>query len=218
MRVNEYTTAHQAAYWLGRWKVEAALPDLRAALVSPDFRLSGSAIHALVEMDDRESLPVVEAALAMSTNPYLIIEGGRAVSIWGDERLYPLLLQKYHLDIPPQAKAELSLSVARLLGLYDMFYRDLGMFNREPAQLLRDWQERLASRDSAGLIAHLRAESYPRDALLATLRERHGAYHGWFRDVTEPFLERRPAQVLREVAFLMTFLLLVDEGRHSTGA
>ena len=67
-----------------------------------------------------------------SENPYVLIEGARAISLWGDPIHYSMLLQKYLLDIPPQAKDELSLSVARLLGLYDAFYSDLGMLHRQP--------------------------------------------------------------------------------------
>jgi hypothetical protein len=214
LRANPYTTSHQAAFWLGRWKVEAAVPALRDALLSPDFRLSGSAIHALVELDDRESLPLVEAAFATSANPYLLIEGGRALSLWGDLRHYRLLLDKYHLDIPPQAKDELSLSVARLLGLYDAFYRDLGMLRREPAQLYREWRERFARLDRAGLVDALR-RGEPRRALLeAALEAQREAFQPGFHEVTRDFLARRPERVLPEMAFLLTFLLLTADGLH----
>ncbi len=214
LRANLFTTAHQAAYWLGRWKVEAAIPDLRVALVSPDFRLSGSAIHALVELDDRESLPLIEAAFATSINPYLLIEGARALSLWGELRHYRLLLQKYHLDIPPQAKDELSLSVARLLGLYDDFYRDLGMLRREPAQLYREWRDRLAARDAEGLVDALRHDAPSRSLLERALLRQEPELDAGFCAATREFLAKRPEEVPTEIAFLMTFLLLSPHGQH----
>jgi len=214
LRSNLYTTAHQAAFWLGRWKVEAAIPHLRSALVSPDFRLSGSAIHALVELDDRESAPLIEAAFATSINPYLLIEGARALSLWGNLRHYRLLLSKYHLDIPPQAKDELSLSVARLLGLYDDFYRDLGMLHREPAQLYREWQERFAARDVEGLIDALRRGEPSRTLLEQALERQRETLLEGFYTATRDFLAKRPERLWPEMAFLMTFLLLTTHGLH----
>jgi MFS family permease len=214
LRSNLYTTAHQAAYWLGTWKVESAVQDLREAILSPDFRLSGSAIHALVELDDRESLPVVEAAFITSDNPYLLIEAARALSLWGRLAHYRLLLHKYHLDIPPQAKDELSLSVARLLGLYDGFYRDLGMARSERAQLYREWQERFGSGDVEGLIDAMRAGEPRRFLLEQSLERQRDALQETFYTATQDFLARQSEEVLPEMAFLMTFLLLSPHGLH----
>jgi len=217
LRSNLYTTSHQAAYWLGRWKVEAAVPFLRSAIISPDFRLCGSAIHALVELDDRESLPVVEAAFITSDNPYLLIEAARALALWGGIQHYRLLLHKYHLDIPPQAKDELSLSVARLLGLYDDLYRDLGMLHREPVQLYREWQERFGARDTVGLIDALHRGEPSRSLLEQALEPQRGTLHEQFYTATRDFLALRPERLRPETAFLMTFLLLVPHGLHRRG-
>ena len=121
MEVNLFTTAHRSAYLLGRWKAREALPYLLAAVSSSDFLLCGQAIHALVEIGDTAAMPPIEACFRSSENPYVLIQGARALSLWGDERHYRVLLQKYPLDIPPQTKDELSLSIARLMGLYDQF-------------------------------------------------------------------------------------------------
>jgi HEAT repeat protein len=214
LQENRFTTAHQSAYWLGRWKVQEAVPLLRAALDSPDFLLCAKAVHALVELDDRASLPLIEAYFQISDNPLVLIEAARALSIWGETRHYQLLLDKYHLQIPPQAKDELSLSVARLLGLYDRFYRDKGMQRREPAQLYREWGERLAARDEEGLIEAMRAGAPRRTLLERALERQREQLQGWFYEATREFLARRPEKVFPEMAFLMTFLLLVSEGSH----
>jgi len=121
LQVNQFTTAHQAAYWLGHWKVVEAAPLLCKAINSEDFLLSGAAIHALVGFDERSTLPLIEKKFMESENPYVLIEGARAISLWGNTCHYNMLLQKYLLDIPPQAKDELSLSIARLLGIYNAF-------------------------------------------------------------------------------------------------
>jgi HEAT repeat protein len=152
LALNQFTTAHRAAFWLGHWKIHEAIPLLSNAIGSDDFLLSGAAIHALVEIDEHRVLPLIEKTFRESENPYVLIEGARALSLWGSFRYYPLILQKYLLNIPPQAKDELSLSAARLLGLYSKFYLDLGMLHREPDQLFLEWQERFGVLDKEGLI------------------------------------------------------------------
>lgn len=211
---NPFTTAHQSAHWLGRWRVEAAIPSLREAITNPDFRLAGAAIHALVEMDERSTLDLVEHALAGAENPLLLIEAARAISMWGSQRHYPLLLEQYHRDIPPQAKDELSLSVARLLGLYGNMYKDLGMLHREPDQLHREWAERLLPQDAEGLILALEGGNPRRSLLQATLARRREAFRDWFVEPTDNFLAKRPERVFPEMAFMMTLLLLSSEGLH----
>ncbi len=214
LQVNQFTTAHQAAYWLGHWKVAEAVPLLCKAVDSEDFLLSGAAIHALVELDGRGSLPLIEKKFVKSENPYVLIEGARAISLWGDPIHYNMLLQKYLLDIAPQAKDELSLSVARLLGIYDAFYFDLGMLHREPSQLIREWQERFASRDEEGLIVAIRSGELRRALLQGSLERQQGRFQRWFCDDTFEFFGKLPDRVHPEVAFLMAFLLLTADGFH----
>lgn len=214
LQVNQYTTAHQSAYWLGRWQIEKASPLLMEALDSPDFMLQGKAMHALVEMEDRDAMPLIEARFAASDNPYVLIEGARGLSLWGNHRHYAILLQKYHLDIPPQAKDELSLSVTRLLGLYDAFYRDLAMLHREPEQLYREWEDRYAKRDAHGLVSAFSSGEPRRTKLLATLEHSQNELTPWFVETTRDFLEKRPEKVWPVMAFMMTFLLLNPEGKH----
>jgi hypothetical protein len=214
LQVNQFTTAHQAAYWLGHWKIVEAAPLLCKAIDSQDFLLSGAAIHALVRLDERSTLPLIEKKFMESENPYVLIEGARAISLWGDPNHYSRLLQKYLLDIPPQAKDELSLSVARLLGLYDTFYSDLGMLHRQPSQLIREWQERFASRDEAGLILAIRRSDPQRSLLETSLKCQQKRFQRWFYDDTIKFLAKLTDNVHPEVAFLIAFLLLTADGFH----
>lgn len=214
LQVNQFTTAHQAAYWLGHWEVVESAPLLCKAIDSQDFLLSGAAIHALVRLDERSTLPLIEKKFMESENPYVLIEGARAISLWGDPIHYSMLLQKYLLDIPPQAKDELSLSVARLLGLYDAFYSDLGMLHRQPSQLIREWQERFVSQDGAELILAICRSDPQRSLLEASLKCQQKRFQRWFYDDTIKFLAKLPDKVHQEVAFFMAFLLLAADGLH----
>ena len=214
LQVNQFTTAHQAAYWLGHWEIVEAAPLLCKAIDSQDFLLSGAAIHALVRLDERSTLPLIEKKFMESENPYVLIEGARAISLWGDPSHYSMLLQKYLLDIPPQAKDELSLSVARLLGLYDAFYSDLAMLHRQPSQLIHEWQERFVSRDGEGLILAIYRGDPQRGLLEASLKCQQKRFQRWFYDDTIKFLTKLPDKVHQEVAFFMAFLLLTTNGFH----
>jgi len=214
IEVNQFTTAHQAAYRLGHWKVVEAVPLLIRALDSKDFLLSGAAIHALVELDERSPFTLIEKKFFESENPYVLIEAARAISLWGNPRHYNLLLRKYLLNIPPQAKDELSLSVARLLGLYDAFYFDLGMLHREPAQLFREWLERFGERDKEGLITAVSQGDARKRLLLGALQRQQLRYQPWFYESTAGFLEKLPEIVPQEEAFLVAFLLLTPNGYH----
>ena len=214
LQENQFTTAHQAAYWLGHWKVVEAVPLLRNAVDSEDFLLSGAAIHALVGLDERSAFALIEKKFMESKNPYVLIEGARAISFWGTPRHYNLLLQKYLLDIPPQAKDELSLAVARLLGFYDAFYFDLGMLHRQPSQLILEWQERFASQDEEGLLLAIRSGDTKRSILQASLNRQQNRFQRWFYDDTMVFLEKLPDIAYQEVAFLMAFLLFTSDGYH----
>jgi len=213
LKVNQFTTAHRAAFWLGRWKVADSIPLLREAVNSEDFLLSGAAIHALVELGEHKMLPLIEEKFVATDNPYILIEGARVLSMWGDKRHYPLLIEKYLLRIPPQAQDELSLSVARLLGLYDAFYQDLGMWRRQPADLINEWQERVDAPDKAEFIAALRTGT-SRRFLIDSLNHRETQLQPWFYEDTRRFLDRLPAVVWPEPAFLMTFLFLAQQGYH----
>jgi len=213
LKVNQFTTAHRAAFWLGRWKVADSILLLREAVNSQDFLLSGAAIHALVELGEQKMLPLIEEKFVSTDNPYILIEGARVLSMWGDKRHYRLLVEKYLLRIPPQAQDELSLSVARLLGLYDAFYQDLGMWRREPVELINEWQERLDAPDKDEFITALR-NGASRQFLTDALNHRKKQLQPWFYEDTQRFLDRLPEVVWPEPTFLMAFLFLTKQGFH----
>jgi HEAT repeat protein len=214
LAANEFTTAHHAAHWLGRWRVTSAVPSLCQAVESNDHLLSGAAIHALVALEEQKQFPLIEKRFNTSVNPFVIIEGARAVSLWGDRRHYKTLLDKYLLKLPPQTQDELSLSVARLLGLYDTLYQDLGMWRREPSQLFQEWQERFSVKDRNGLFDVIRNNSVDLNLLKKSLEQRKENLHTWFYEDTGVFLDKLEAQVWPEMVFILTFLFLSKNGLH----
>ena len=211
---NMFTTARRSAYWLGRWQIAEAIEPLRKAVDSEDFMLRGAAIHALVDLNAREALPLIENRFEASENPYVLIEGARAISLWSGPEALAMLLAKYHLPIPPQTKDELSLSVARLLGLYEEFYKSLSMLHQEPADLFQEWAQRYGKRDEEGLVAALQDDAPRRTLLQKALERQRQAFQPGFFAETAAFLEKRPEWVFPEMALLMTFLLLTPKGLH----
>ena len=118
------------------------------------------------------------------------------------------------MNLPPQTQDELSLSVARLLGLYDTLYQDLGMWRREPSQLFREWQERFSVKDRNGLFDVIRNHSVDRNLLKKSLEQRKDKVHSWFYEDTAAFLDRLPGQVWPEMVFILAFVILSQKGIH----
>jgi MFS family permease len=214
VQVNLFTTAPQSAYWLGRWQVKRAASVLRKSINSPDIGLRGRAIQALVELGDREALPLIRRRFLKSANPLVIIGGARALALWEGPQAFGQLLQKFSRAIPPQTKDELSLSAARLMGLYDKFYSDLTMFRREPEQLRSEWRERYRQRDRDGLVNAVYSGSMKAAALRGALRREGGQYAPWFVASMEAFLDRNEEDIDPPAAFLLAFLLLHPRGEH----
>lgn len=214
MRENTFATAHFSAQLLGEWRVHAAKEELAAHLHSEDLLLRSHCIGALVNLNAREHFGQVQDVFAQSTHPRVLIEGGRAISLWGNPQHYPLLLAKYHLNIPPQTKDELSLSVTRLLHVHESFYRGLSLLRGEGDALWAEWEEDFGARDRQGLCAALQDGAPRRSLLEQSLHLREAEFQPWFVRETAAFLSLRPEHVWAEMAFMMTFLLIGPPGLH----
>ena len=214
VRENLYTTAPQSAYWLGRWQVKRAVPVLREAVDSPDITLRGRAIQALVELGDRDALPLIRRRFQKSVNPLVIVGGARALALWSGPEAFGKLLEKYRPHIPSQASDELSLSAARVAGLYDEYYRALTMLRREPEQLYSEWRERYGNVDPHGLVGVARGRPPAADALAQTLADGREEFAQWFREPVEELLSRNSGGLEPGLIFLLAFLLLHPEGEH----
>jgi hypothetical protein len=99
------------------------------------------------------------------------------------------------------------------LGLYDAFYQDLGMWRRQPADLINEWQEQVDAPDKAEFIMALR-NGASRQFLTDALNRREKQLQPWFYEDTRQFLGQLPEEVWPEPAFLMAFLLLAKQGFH----
>jgi hypothetical protein len=88
------------------------------------------------------------------------------------------------------------------------------MLHRQPSQLIREWQERFASRDEAGLILSICRSDPQRSLLETSLKYQQKRFQRWFYDDTIKFLVKLPDNVHQEVAFLMAFILLTADGFH----
>ena len=186
-------------------------------MFSRDFTLSAKAIHALVELGEQDVAPLIEVLFTASENPLVLIEGARALSLWGGEAAYPLLLDKYALDLPPQAKDELSLAIARLMGLYDALYRDLGMLHRDRAQLEREWRDRLrAARepDLEALVGALHGAPLDRAGYRAAIGRRQARLSETFVRATLERLDTLSDPLDAHLALLLSFLLLTPQGNQ----
>jgi hypothetical protein len=215
LRENHFTTASRAAYWLGRWQAKRAIPALREAVDGPDATLRGRAIQALVDLEDRDALPLIRRRFLKSAHPLVLMEGARAFSRWGGVEVYPELLDKLRVAIPPQVKDELALSVARLVNLYDTFYRDLSMYRRDAPQLFSEWGARYGAGDEEGLLAGVREGSLSGETLRKAMEGRADSLQSWFAESTAAFLaEQGGTPVEPGLAFLLAFLLLHPSGEH----
>jgi hypothetical protein len=197
--------------------VKEAAPLLQTVVFSRDFTLSAKAIHALVELGEQDVLPLIEVVFTASENPLVIIEGARALSLWGGEPAYPLLLEKYVLDLPAQVKDELSLGIARLMGLYNALYQDLGMLHRDRAQLEREWRDRLRTSeepDMEALLGALHGAPLDRTGTLAALDRRRTRLAEPFFVRTKERLQFLSDPLDPSLALLLAFLLLTPQGNQ----
>jgi len=117
-----FTTASLAAEILGQRRLTQAAAALRRSLQSRDFYLASTAMVALAQLGDRESLPAIREALRRAGNPRLLIHAASALEAFRDPEGVPLLLERLAKPSPPYVRDELLLALAGILGLGDWFY------------------------------------------------------------------------------------------------
>ncbi|HUV08994.1 MAG TPA: MFS transporter [Spirochaetia bacterium] len=122
VREHHFTTAHTAAEILGNWKITEAIHALREALDSDDFLLVGKAMVSLAQLRDRHSIPQIRSILVDTANPSLIIHATRAMVVFRDPFMIPVLLDKLEPSSAPFVRDEIVLAVAEIAGLSDWFY------------------------------------------------------------------------------------------------
>ena len=128
VKEHRYTTAHVAAEILGDWRIAESVPVLREALLGDDFPLTGRAMVALAQIGDRHSMPEIRRILKETDNPRLIILGARAMVLFRDPFVIPVLLDKLEPESAPFVRDEIVLAVAEIAGFSDWFYPSYCVF------------------------------------------------------------------------------------------
>jgi len=120
---HHYTTAYIAARILGERRVYRARGVLRKALESGDYLLQSKAMVSLAQLEDRESIPMIEDILKNSSNPMVTIHCAQALAILRNFDSIPALLSTLKgEDPPPFLRDETILSVSAILGMEEWFY------------------------------------------------------------------------------------------------
>lgn len=121
----EFSTAALSARLLGQFRVSQSGPLLRSALSSPDYRLVAEAMLALARIGDERAQFLAGDVLLSSNNPFILINGIRAMEIWHNTAAVPILLDLLRNDhLPPHIGDETILTLSELMGVpRHFFYR-----------------------------------------------------------------------------------------------
>jgi predicted MFS family arabinose efflux permease len=141
----EFTTAYLVAEILGKHRVKEAIPALRKSLESNDYFLEGKAMLALSLLDDEQSCPRIIEIFSLTYNPRLLIHGAGALYHIGKVEHVPLMLKKLDVCPVPGVQDEIMHSVLALLGMAEVNFRLMTLYNRDRSQgedALRDEVER----------------------------------------------------------------------------
>ncbi len=95
LEYGEYSTAHLAAIILAKNKFKEAIPFLRKYLKSEDSELRATSLLGLVMLNDIESYPEIIDIFRNERNPRIMIYGSLALSHMKDDKILPILLNKF---------------------------------------------------------------------------------------------------------------------------
>jgi F0F1-type ATP synthase delta subunit len=131
----KFTTAYIAAEILGEHHVKEAIPVLRESLHSDDLYLQGKALVALAQLMDEKSFPEIIRIFEESTNPRIVLHGGRALVETGNNNYSRNLIAKlFRNKFPFQIRDELLFDIAELADCDDEVYRFLKSYRENPAE------------------------------------------------------------------------------------
>ncbi|MCD1655237.1 MFS transporter [Treponema zuelzerae] len=118
-----FSTAALAARFLGKFGVSQAVPKLREALKSPDYRLVGEAMLALARLKDGKGQFMVSDMLLTTANPFLLIRGVQAMEEYGTAASVPILLDLLRNEaLPAHITDETILILSQLMGVPKRFF------------------------------------------------------------------------------------------------
>lgn len=118
-----FSTAALSARLCGEFRLSRAIPLLREALSSADYRLSGEAMLALARLGDSRSQFAIGDILLASTNPFILVRGVQAMEVFGSTASIPILLDLLRNELLPAHIAdETILALSTLMGVPRRFY------------------------------------------------------------------------------------------------
>jgi HEAT repeat protein len=131
---NPYTTAYISARTLGTHGIFEAIPVLRELTESEDYMLAGEAILALARLGDEAFRPHIETLIMETQNPRLKIMGVEAFGIYGSINSIGVLLDILKsADPPPYLRDEVTLALASILDIQNLFYPILVRYLEDPS-------------------------------------------------------------------------------------
>ncbi len=181
LREHSFTTAATAARLLGKFNVQSAVPDLRAALDSPDYLLCGQTMVALARLNDRRGQFLISERLLVTENEYILLRGVQAMEEFGNAASLPILLDLLRRPaLPLHVQQEIVLALATLMGLQKRFYYALEAYTlklKTGEQLLLETLEENFARGRSG-------DALFRDLLLDYYRDpaRDSALVHWIQE------------------------------------
>jgi hypothetical protein len=154
MKDRTFTTAWGAARVLGKKGAVKAVPELRAAIRSPDYMLSGEAMVALARVGDKGSTPEIERVMGRTDNPRLTIMAVDALERLRSVGSIPAMFDLLKRENPPAfLRDEVVLAVADLVGIEESFYPLYLRFLEDETDgeaILRDYIAEVSEKEGNG--------------------------------------------------------------------
>nr|WP_246226811.1 HEAT repeat domain-containing protein [Entomospira culicis] len=123
LRNHPFSTAHVAARILGQHQISQAIPSLRRAVMSEDYRLKAEAITALGNLKDSSAILLIKRQIYHNNNHYVLVSSIQSLTtLLSVNDMYVLLWPLSWQKVEPTILNESILGAAKLLGILDRFY------------------------------------------------------------------------------------------------
>ncbi|NIZ40273.1 MFS transporter [Entomospira entomophila] len=144
LRNHTFTTAHVAARILGQHGVTQAIPSLRRAVATSDYRLKAEAITALARLKDSTSIFLIKRQIYQENNVYVIISSLHALqALLSVNDLYVLFWPLSWQKVDSIILNESILASSTLIGTLDLFYHRYLLFLDSPTDAYQEMTDLL---------------------------------------------------------------------------
>jgi len=125
----EFATADKAAMLIGKFGVRTAIPALRKAMGSADYRLVGESMLALARLNDDDSLIAIGTALETARESFTLSRGVQAMEVFRSPSAIPILIALLRReDLPPHVADEAILALAFIMEIPKGFFYAYGEY------------------------------------------------------------------------------------------